>query len=51
MSNQAVNDVTRKPYNWRLLVILVVAILVSVILITPYSLSLQAKSLATAKLP
>jgi membrane protease YdiL (CAAX protease family) len=51
MSNQAPNVVSRKSYNWRLLVILVVAILVSVILITPYSLSLQANALATAKLP
>jgi membrane protease YdiL (CAAX protease family) len=51
MSNQAPNVSSRKPYNWRLLIILVVAILVSVILITPYSLSLQANTLATAKLP
>jgi len=51
MSNQAPNNVSRKPYNWRLLAILVVAILVSLILVTPYSLSLQANILATAELP
>ena len=42
---------TRKPYNWRLLAILLVAIFISVILITPYSLALQAETLKNAKLP
>lgn len=43
--------VTRKPYNWRILAILVVAILVSVILVTPYTLSLQAATLKNTPLP
>jgi len=40
-----------KPYNWRLLAILVAAILISVILLTPYTLSLQAELLETLELP
>jgi len=51
MNNDILKSPTRKPYNWRLLGILVVAILVSVILITPYSVSIQSNTLATAKLP
>ncbi|HEY9151686.1 MAG TPA: CPBP family intramembrane glutamic endopeptidase [Anaerolineales bacterium] len=51
MKNETSTELTRKPYNWRLLGVLVVAVLVSVILITPYSLSLQSNSLANAKLP
>lgn len=39
------------PYNWRLLVVLVVTILFSVILVTPYSLALQADKLKSIKLP
>ena len=42
---------TRKPYNWRLLAILVVAILVSVIMVTPYALTQQADTLKTMHLP
>ncbi len=51
LNNQTSIGLSRKPYNWRLLRILVVAILVSVILVTPYSLALQADSLKSAKLP
>jgi membrane protease YdiL (CAAX protease family) len=51
MGNQELSVSSRRPLNWRILIILVVAILVSVILVTPYSLSLQANTLATAKLP
>ena len=51
MSIEIPNELNHKPYNWRLLGILVVAVLLSVILITPYSLSLQSNTLATAKLP
>ena len=51
MKNETSMDKTRKPFNWRLLAVLVIAILVSVILITPYSLALQSESLKTAKLP
>jgi hypothetical protein len=45
------NAIARKPYNWRLLGILVAMVLVSVILITPYALSLQSATLANQKLP
>jgi len=51
MNSEASNGSMQKPYNWRLLGILVAAVLASVILITPYSLSLESNSLATAKLP
>jgi membrane protease YdiL (CAAX protease family) len=51
MSNTTTIDLTRKPYNWRVLAILVVAILIGVILVTPYALSLQADTLKTAQLP
>ena len=51
MSTLAALARARKPYNWRLLLILIAAILVSVILITPYSLALQANSLEAARLP
>jgi hypothetical protein len=50
MSNQTPSGLAPRPYNWRLLGILVAAILVSVILITPYALAIQPK-LKTAKLP
>lgn len=42
---------SKKPFNWRLLAVLVVAILLSVIMITPYILTLQAETLKTAPLP
>ena len=51
MSSVIPNNINRKPYNWRLLGILIVVVLVSVILITPYSLYLQTNTLSTAKLP
>jgi len=51
MNNRIANNLDHKPYSWRLLGILVAAVLISVILITPYSLSLQSNTLATAKLP
>ncbi len=51
MNNETLNTLTHKPYNWRLLGILVIAVLISVILITPYSLTLQSSALKTAKLP
>jgi hypothetical protein len=50
MSKKTPTAVARRPYNWRLLGILVGAILVSVILITPYALAIQPR-LKTAKLP
>jgi membrane protease YdiL (CAAX protease family) len=40
-----------RPYNWRLLGILVVAIAVSTILVTPYALAIQANKLKDIKLP
>ena len=42
---------TQKPYNWRLLFVLTGLILVSVIFITPYSLTLQAEALKNTPLP
>jgi membrane protease YdiL (CAAX protease family) len=51
MNSRSVDHDTRKPFPWRLWGILVAAILVSVILITPYVLSLQQFSLQDAKLP
>jgi membrane protease YdiL (CAAX protease family) len=42
---------TRKPYPWRILAILIAAIFVSVILITPYSLTLQGATLKNIQLP
>ncbi|MDH4138047.1 MAG: hypothetical protein OEW09_15215, partial [Anaerolineae bacterium] len=45
MSNETSIGSARTPYNWRLLAILVAAILVGVILVTPYSLALQGESL------
>jgi membrane protease YdiL (CAAX protease family) len=50
MSGETTLGTTRKPYNWRLLMILVAAVLVSTILITPYVLTLEAPTLKTAKL-
>jgi hypothetical protein len=50
MGNETPIGLARKPYNWRLLGILVAAILVSVILVTPYALAIQPK-LKTTKLP
>jgi hypothetical protein len=51
MSDGTSIGLARKPYNWRLLSILVVAILVSTILVTPYALALQADTLKNLKLP
>lgn len=51
MGSTMPSRVARKRFNWRVLAILVVAILISVILITPCSLSLQGETLKTAKLP
>jgi len=51
MNDQIPNHLNHKPYNWHLLGILIVAVLLSVIMITPYSLALQSNTLATAKLP
>jgi membrane protease YdiL (CAAX protease family) len=45
MSNETSIGSARTPYNWHLLAILVAAILVGVILVTPYSLALQGESL------
>jgi membrane protease YdiL (CAAX protease family) len=45
MSNETSIGPARTPYNWRLLAILVAAILVSAILLTPYSLAIQGESL------
>lgn len=51
MSGETTLGTARKPYNWRLLMILVAAVLVSTILVTPYVLTLEAPTLKTAKLP
>jgi hypothetical protein len=51
MSNETPSGLARRSYDWRLLGILVAAILVSVILVTPYALAIQANTLKTAKLP
>ena len=40
-----------RPYNWRLLGILVVAMFVSTILVTPYALAIQADALKNIQLP
>jgi membrane protease YdiL (CAAX protease family) len=45
MSSETSTGAGRTPYNWRLLAILVVAILVSGILLTPYQLAIQGESL------
>ena len=41
----------RAPYNWRLLLVLVAAMLLSTILCTPYALTIQEHSLKDLKLP
>ena len=51
MSSETPAGLARRPYNWRLLGILVAANLVSVILVTPYSLAIYSDRLKTAKLP
>ncbi|MEZ4868261.1 MAG: CPBP family intramembrane glutamic endopeptidase [Caldilineaceae bacterium] len=51
MNNRLSGAATHKPFNWRLWGILVAAILVSVIFVTPYTLSLQAHSLQNMQLP
>lgn len=51
MSERTRAEATGTSYNWRLLAILVGAILASVILVTPYSLSLQKDVLEAANLP
>ncbi len=45
MSNKTSTGSARTPYNWRLLAILVVAILVSAILVTPYQFAAVGESL------
>ena len=45
MGNETPTGSARTPYNWRLLAVLVAAILVSTILVTPYSLAIQGESL------
>jgi len=40
-----------RPYNWRLLGILVVAMFVSTVLVTPYALAIQGDTLKNIKLP
>ena len=51
MSKDRTSASPARPYHWRLLAILVGAILISVILVTPYSLSLQEEALKAAPLP
>jgi hypothetical protein len=51
MSDTTPIGVGGRPYNWRLLGILVVAIAVSTILVTPYALVIQADTLKNIKLP
>ena len=51
MSDETAAPTTPKPFNWRLLLILVAAILISVILLTPYALTLQAETLKEVELP
>src|SRR5512143_823739 len=41
----------KKPYNWKIFWILLIAAIIGLIAIVPYSLALQAKALATAVLP
>ena len=41
----------RRPYNWRLLGTLVVAVLVTTILVTPYALAIQGDTFKDIKLP
>jgi len=50
MSDETPSGSVRRPYNWRLLGLLVAAILLSLILVTPYVLAIQPR-LKTAKLP
>lgn len=51
MTNESQTEPVHKPFNWRLWGLLVAAILVTTMLVTPYSLALQAETLKTAKLP
>jgi len=51
VSTETTPGSARKSYNWRLLIILTAAVLISVILVTPYALTLQAATLKTAKMP
>ena len=51
MSETAAIGLDGRPYNWRLLGILVVAMFVSTILVTPFALAIQADTLKNIKLP
>lgn len=51
MSDKTLTGLDPRPYNWRLLGVLVVAMLVSIILVTPYALAIQANTLKDLKLP
>ena len=51
MSDTTPIGLTGRPYNWRLLGILVVAMFVSTVLVTPYALAIQSDTLKHLKLP
>jgi len=51
MSDTTTIGLGGKPYNWHLLGILVVAMFVSTILVTPYALAIQGDTLKNIKLP
>lgn len=51
MSNETPISLTRKPYNWRLLGVLAVGMLVSILLLMPFLFAGLGDSLKSAKLP
>ncbi|MBN1696836.1 MAG: CPBP family intramembrane metalloprotease [Spirochaetales bacterium] len=51
MEDNSPNQGNRKPYNWKLLLILVIAIFITNIMVTPYSLSLQTETSSQERLP
>lgn len=51
MSDTTAIGLGERPYNWRLLGILVVAMLVSTIMVTPYALAIQGDTFKNIKLP
>ncbi len=51
MTSEVLPSVAHSHFNWRLLGVLLVAILLSTILVTPYALAIQSPSLHSVKLP
>ncbi len=51
MTTATPQPLTPKPFRWRLWLILVVAALITVIMVTPYSLTLSAPALANSPVP